>query len=126
MLDDKIELNRQTACTLEELAQRLFKSWFVDFDPVRAKMAGRQPAHAPPEIADLFPDRLVESPLGPIPEGWGIRQIEDIVTIKGGATPSTKDEAFWDGGTYHWATPKDLSGLEQKVLITTERKMALH
>ena len=80
-LDDKIELNRQTARTLEELAQRLFKSWFVDFDPVRAKMAGRQPAHTPPEIADLFPDRLVDSPLGPIPEGWRCGKLGEIVTL---------------------------------------------
>jgi type I restriction enzyme, S subunit len=123
LLDRKVNLNRQTARTLEELAQRLFKSWFVDFDPVRAKMAGRQPAHTPPEIADLFPDRLVDSPLGPIPEGWEIKPIESIVTIKGGATPSTREKAFWDGGTYHWATPKDLSGLQQKVLITTDRKI---
>ena len=123
LLDDKIALNRQTARTLEELAQRLFKSWFVDFDPVRAKIAGRQPAHTPSEIANLFPDRLVDSPLGPIPEGWEIWRIEDIVTVKGGATPSTKEDAFWDGGTYHWATPKDLSGLQQKVLITTERRI---
>jgi len=77
-LNDKIEQNRQTARTLEELAQRLFKSWFVDFDPVRAKMAGRQPAHTPPEIADLFPDRLVDSPLGLIPEGWEVAQLGDI------------------------------------------------
>lgn len=123
LLDQKIELNRQTARTLEELAQRLFKSWFVDFDPVRAKMSGRQPTHTPPEVADLFSDRLVDSPLGPIPKGWSIRRIEDIVTIKGGATPSTKEDAFWDCGTYHWATPKDLSGLQQKVLITTERRI---
>ncbi|TQE98522.1 MAG: restriction endonuclease subunit S [Spiribacter salinus] len=95
----------------------------MDFDPVRAKMADRQPTHTPPEVADLFSDRLVDSPLGPIPEGWEIRRIEDIVTIKGGATPSTKEDAFWDGGTYHWATPKDLSGLQQKVLITTERRI---
>ena len=122
-LDEKIELNRQTARTLEELAQRLFKSWFVDFDPVRAKMAGRQPAHTPPEIAELFPDHLVDSPLGPIPEGWTIKPIEEVVSIKGGATPSTKEQTFWDGGNYNWATPKDLSGLQQKVLIKTERKI---
>lgn len=77
-IDHKIELNHKTARTLEELAQRLFKSWFVDFDPVRAKMAGRQPAHTPPEIADLFPDRLVDSPLGPIPAGWEVAQLGDV------------------------------------------------
>ena len=123
LLDEKTELNRQTARTLEELAQRLFKSWFVDFDPVRAKMAGRQPSHMPPETAALFPDKLVDSPLGPIPEGWEVKPIEDIVTIKGGATPNTKQAEYWEGGTYHWATPKDLSGLEQKVLIDTNRKI---
>jgi type I restriction enzyme S subunit len=80
-LDQKIELNRQIARSLEELAQRLFKSWFVDFDPVRAKMAGRQPAHTPPEIADLFPDRLVDSPLGPIPAGWSIEYLSNITSI---------------------------------------------
>lgn len=83
-LDDKIELNRQTARTLEELAQRLFKSWFVDFDPVRAKMAGRKPAHTPPEIADLFPERLVDSPLGPIPEGWEFRPLADFADFVNG------------------------------------------
>jgi len=122
-LDGKIELNRQTARTLEELAQRLFKSWFVDFDPVRAKMAGRQPSHMPPETAALFPDKLVDSPHGLIPPEWEVKPIEDIVTIKGGATPPTKQSEYWEGGTYHWATPKDLSGLEQKVLIDTDRKI---
>jgi len=122
-LNHKIELNRQTARTLEELAQRLFKSWFVDFDAVRAKMAGREPPQMPPKTAALFPDELVDSALGPIPHGWEVKPIEDIVTIKGGATPPTKQSEYWEGGTYHWATPKDLSGLEQKVLIDTARKI---
>jgi len=80
-LDDKIELNRQTARTLEELAQRLFKSWFVDFDPVRAKMVGRKPAHTPPDIANLFPDGLVDSPLGPIPEGWAVVPFGELLSF---------------------------------------------
>jgi type I restriction enzyme S subunit len=67
-LDDKIDLNRRMCQTLEEMARALFKSWFVDFDPVRAKMEGRDPG-LPKEIADLFPSRLVDSELGPIPEG---------------------------------------------------------
>ncbi len=69
-LDDKIELNRRMNATLEEMARTLFKSWFVDFDPVRAKMEGRQPDGMDAETAALFPDRLVESELGLIPEGW--------------------------------------------------------
>ncbi|MBI1303242.1 MAG: restriction endonuclease subunit S [Phycisphaera sp.] len=68
-LDDKIDLNRRMCQTLEEMARALFKSWFVDFDPVRAKMESRDPG-LPKEIADLFPSRLVDSELGPIPEGW--------------------------------------------------------
>ena len=73
-LDDKIELNHRMSETLEAMARALFKSWFVDFDPVRAKMDGRDPG-LPKEIADLFPSRMVESELGEIPEGWGVAAI---------------------------------------------------
>ncbi len=69
-LDNKIELNRQMAQTLESIARAIFKSWFVDFDPVKAKMEGKQPEGMTEEIAALFPDRLVDSELGMIPEGW--------------------------------------------------------
>jgi type I restriction enzyme, S subunit len=68
-LDDKIELNRRMNETLEAMARVLFKSWFVDFDPVRAKAEGRAPG-LPKPIADLFPDRFEDSELGEIPEGW--------------------------------------------------------
>ena len=76
-LDDKIELNRRMNATLEAMARALFRSWFVDFDPVRAKMEGRDTG-LPQEIADLFPDRLVESELGEIPTGWSIRTLGDL------------------------------------------------
>ena len=76
-LDDKIELNRRINETLEAMARALFKSWFVDFDPVRAKMAGRDTG-LPKHLADLFPDRLVESELGEIPEGWGVKALGDL------------------------------------------------
>lgn len=68
-LDDKIELNRRMNETLEEMARALFKSWFVDFDPVRAKAEGRG-TRLPKHLADLFPNRLVDSEIGEIPEGW--------------------------------------------------------
>ncbi|MEB8475322.1 restriction endonuclease subunit S [Acidithiobacillus ferriphilus] len=83
-LDDKIENNRKTAKTLEAMAQAIFKSWFVDFDPVRAKMAGEsresicKRLKLTPEILDLFPDRLVDSELGEIPEGWGVKSLDSI------------------------------------------------
>lgn len=82
-LDDKIGLNRRMNDTLEEMAQVLFKSWFVDFDPVRAKMASRDPG-LPKHLADLFPDRLVNSELGEIPEGWEVRPIDKIATFQNG------------------------------------------
>ena len=85
-LDDKIELNRRMNETLEEMARALFKSWFVDFDPVRAKMEGRwRPGESlpglPAEHYDLFPDRLVPSELGDIPEGWEVKQLGEITSL---------------------------------------------
>jgi type I restriction enzyme S subunit len=127
-LDDKIELNRRMNETLEALARAIFKSWFVDFDPVRAKMEGRWkrgqslpglPAH----LFDLFPDRLVDSELGEIPEGWRVGAIGDLAEVVGGSTPSTSNPGYWHGGGHHWATPKDLSRLSVPVLLATERKI---
>ncbi|MCA9759189.1 MAG: restriction endonuclease subunit S [Candidatus Eisenbacteria bacterium] len=85
-LDDKIELNRRMTETLEAMARALFKSWFVDFDPVRAKMEGRwrrgqSLPGLPAEMWDLFPERLVESELGEIPEGWEIRPLPAFVDV---------------------------------------------
>ena len=80
-LDDKIELNRRMNETLEAMARALFRSWFVDFDPVRAKMVGRDTG-LPQDLADLFPDRLVESELGLIPEGWTVKSLEVIAQLE--------------------------------------------
>ena len=79
-LDDRIELNRRMNETLEATARALFKSWFVDFDPVRAKMEGRDTG-LPPEIADLFPERLVESESGQAPEGWATFGMRDVAEL---------------------------------------------
>jgi type I restriction enzyme, S subunit len=79
-LDDKIELNRKTNETLEAIAKALFKSWFVDFDPVRAKAEGR-PTGLPAEISDLFPDSFEESELGEIPRGWRVSCIGGIAHV---------------------------------------------
>ncbi len=77
-LDDKIELNRRMNATLEEMARALFQSWFVDFDPVRAKLEGRKPVGLDEETAKLFPAEFQDSELGPIPRGWGVRTIDDL------------------------------------------------
>ncbi|MDG2841100.1 restriction endonuclease subunit S [Vibrio parahaemolyticus] len=76
--ESKIELNSRTNQTLEEMAQAIFKSWFVDFDPVKAKMNGEQPEGMDAATASLFPEKLVESELGLIPEGWEVNQLSDI------------------------------------------------
>ena len=85
-LDDKIELNRRMNETLEEMARALFKSWFVDFDPVRAKMEGRwrrgeSLPGLPADLYDLFPDRTVPSELGEIPEGWEVKALGELVEL---------------------------------------------
>jgi len=102
-LDDKIELNRKQNETLEAMARALFKAWFVDFEPVRAKIEGRWqrgqslpglPAH----LYDLFPDRLVESELGEIPEGWEMRSLDSIANYLNGLAlqkfPPESDDEF--------------------------------
>ena len=79
-LDDKIELNRRMNETLEAMARALFQSWFVDFDPVRARMEGRDTG-LPKEIADLFPDRMVDSPIGWTPEGWAVAPLTELMEV---------------------------------------------
>lgn len=99
-LDDKIELNLQMNQTLEEMAQALFKEWFVDFK---------------------FPgfDGVLEEDL---PKGWRIGKLGEMIDVKGGTTPSTTKEEYWDG-KFYWTTPKDLSNIQAPVLIDTERKI---
>lgn len=104
-LDDKIELNRQLNRTLEDIARAIFKSWFVDFDPVRAKAAGQQPPGLKPEIAALFPDSFEDSELGEIPKGWRVRHIGELAEVSSGKRPDARfaersDEAsvpLWGG-----------------------------
>lgn len=144
-LDDKIELNRQMNETLEAMAQTLFKSWFVDFDPVidnallagndipgplkeRAEMRQAQldsgKAKTNSEINDLFPSEFeFTEELGWIPQGWEVSKIEKEYETVGGGTPSTKNPDFWEDGDIHWTTPKDLSGKQSKILLDTDRKI---
>ena len=88
-LDDKIALNRRMNETLEEMARALFKAWFVDFEPVHAKIEGRwrrgeSLPGMPAELYDLFPDRLVDSELGAVPEGWEIKALDEIAKFRNG------------------------------------------
>jgi type I restriction enzyme, S subunit len=108
--------------TLEAMARALFKSWFVDFDPVRAKVEGRDLGLSK-LMADLFPAELSDVELGQIPAGWHLATVSELAEIVGGSTPSTDNPSFWAGGHHHWATPKDLASLRTPVLLDTERKI---
>jgi len=101
-LDDKIELNRQMNETLEAMARALFKSWFIDFDPVHAKAEGHDPG-LPADIAALFPDSFEDSELGEIPKGWKVGAIESLCkSITSGGTPARMNPLFWINGTIPW------------------------
>ena len=135
-LDDKIELNRKTNETLEAMAKALFKSWFVDFDPVRAKAEGRSTG-LPAEISDLFPDSFEDSELGEIPRGWQCCSFTKLVDVISGGTPKTSIDEYWNGsipwfsvvdappGSGCWAiqtekriTPEGLANCSSKLLPT--------
>lgn len=122
--DERITVLRETNATLETIAQALFKSWFVDFDPVRAKMAGRAPEGMDEATAALFPDALEETELGPVPKGWSVMPVGEAVDTVGGATPDTKIQSFWDPPVHCWTSPKDLSGATAPVLLDTERRIS--
>ena len=85
-LDDKIELNRRMNQTLEEIARAIFKDWFVDFGPTRARMEGRE-RYLPADVWDLFPDRLVRSEVGEIPEGWRVKSVGECFNLTMGQSP---------------------------------------
>lgn len=119
-LDDKIEVNRRMNETLEGIARAIFRSWFVDFDPVRAKAAGREPEGMDAGTAALFPDAFDE--INSLPAGWETRAIGDVVTVVGGSTPSTTNSVYWGDG-FAFATPKDMSSLASPVLMATDRRI---
>lgn len=123
-LDDKIELNRRANETLEEMARALFKAWFMDFEPVRAKLEsrwqrGQSLPGLPAHLYDLFPDRFVESEPGEIPEGWEMRSLGQILVIVGGGTPKTSNPEFW-GGDIPWFSVVDTPKAGDVFVIETE------
>jgi len=90
LLDDRIDLLRQTKDTLESIVRALFKSWFIDFDPVRAKAEGREPGGMAPETVALFPSAFEESSLGLIPKGWRVGDIYQVADVRYGAPFASK------------------------------------
>ncbi len=121
-LSNKIELNRRMNATLEAMARALFQSWFVDFDPVRAKMDGRQLEGLDPAISDLFPGTLEDSKLGQIPTGWLTGQISDCCDrIHSGGTPRRDQPEYWDSGTIPWLTSGEV---RQPIITSTENSIS--
>src|SRR5581483_6781639 len=119
-LDDKIEVNRRMNETLEAMARAIFKSWFVDFDPVRAKAEGRQPAGMDAATAALFPSAFEDSSLGKIPKGWKCGKLDEFVTILSGGTPKTSVPEYW-GGDIPWFSVADAPQSSDVFVIRTER-----
>jgi type I restriction enzyme S subunit len=120
-LDRKVILNAQTNQTLEEMAQTIFKSWFVDFDPVKAKLNGEQPEGMDEATASLFPDKLVESEIGLIPDGWAIKPIKDLCTkVQNGGTPKRNETSYWDDGTIPWLTSGEV---RQSIITAVENRI---
>ncbi|EBY3115201.1 restriction endonuclease subunit S [Salmonella enterica] len=144
-LEKRVTLGKQINQTLEQMSQTLFKSWFVDFDPVidnaldagnpipealqsRAELRQKVRNSAdfkplPADIRALFPAEFEETELGWVPEGWKISTAGDELVVKGGSTPSTSNADFWENGTIHWTSPKDLTGNDSKVLLDTSKKI---
>ena len=125
-LDDKIDVNRRMNETLEATARAIFQSWFVDFDPVRAKASGEAPESIcrrlglTPDLLALFPDRFVDSELGEIPDGWKAGSILEEARVLSGGTPKTDRNEYW-GGSIRWASAKDVSQCGRTYLVATER-----
>jgi type I restriction enzyme S subunit len=119
-LDDRIDLLRQTNATLESIAQALFKSWFIDFDPVRAKAEGGEPEGMDAATAALFPAEFVESALGMIPKGWLVVTVADMCSrVSNGGTPSRAKPEFWTDGSVPWFKTGEL--FDAHLLHPTER-----
>ncbi len=117
-LDDKIEVNRRMNRTLEAMARALFQSWFVEFDPVRAKARGEAPPGLAPELAALFPDRLVETEMGEAPEGWEIGCIKDCcISVQNGGTPKRSEPSYWEPKAIPWLTSGEV---RQPLVVETE------
>jgi type I restriction enzyme, S subunit len=121
-LDDKIELNQRMNETLEAIARAIFRSWFLDFDSVRAKAEGRTPIGMDSGIAALLPDSFQDSPLGKIPKGWKVGPIVARANLLSGGTPKTDRKEYWNGDIL-WASAKDVSQCRETFLVDTDRSI---
>ncbi|MBB3269699.1 type I restriction enzyme S subunit [Pseudomonas sp. OG7] len=121
-IDDRITLLRETKATLEAIAQALFKSWFVDFDPVRAKAEGRQPEGMDATTVTLFPDSFEESELGLVPKGWRVSSLDRISDVGIGKTPPRKEPQWFSESSndVQWVSIRDMGASGTFLTDTSE------
>ena len=120
-LDDKIELNRRMNATLEGMARALFQSWFVDFDPVRAKLDGRKPEGLDKATAALFPDAFEDSSIGPVPKGWKVKALSELCQLGRGASPRPINDYM--NGEVPWVKIADATAAGGPFLYETREKV---
>jgi type I restriction enzyme S subunit len=122
LLDSKIALNNQMNETLESIAKAIFKEWFIDFGPVRAKSEGRRPFGMDDETAALFPDSFEDSELGPIPKGWKVELVENIFKLTIGRTPPRKESQWFSNSDNNikWVSIKDMGNSSVYLSNTSE------
>lgn len=121
-LSSKLVINSKINQTLEQMVQAIFKSWFVDFDPVKAKMKGEQPEGMDATTASLFPEKLVESELGLIPEGWEVSTLSSLIQLTGGGTPKRSEETYWNGDI-PWFSVRDVPSGSNVFVVDTDEKI---
>jgi type I restriction enzyme S subunit len=122
-LDDKIEQNRRTARGLERLARAIFRAWFVDFEPAKAKAAGATSFPSVPQaIFEALPTRLVDSEIGRVPEGWEVKALSSVCTLVSGGTPKRSESTYW-GGDVPWYSVKDAPGDGEIWVISTAERI---
>jgi len=121
-LEEKIATNRQVSKTLEDIAQTIFKSWFIDFDPVKAKMAGEKPVGMDTATAALFPDAMEDSELGLIPKGWVTEIADNIFDISIGRTPPRREPEWFCAGDegVPWVSIRDMGTFSTYSNLTNE------
>ncbi|WP_409420817.1 restriction endonuclease subunit S [Pseudaeromonas sp. ZJS20] len=124
VFDDRIALLRETNATLEAIAQALFKSWFIDFDPVHAKARGEPPQGMDDATAALFPDSFEESELGMVPKEWRVQSFTQTINVIGGGTPKTSIAEYWNGDI-PWFSVVDAPTTTDVFVIGTEKHITV-
>lgn len=122
-LDDKIEQNRRTLRALERLARAIFRAWFVDFEPAKAKADGATSFPAMPQpIFDALPTIFIDSEIGSVPEGWGVKPLSSVCTLVSGGTPKRSDPSCW-GGDVPWYSVRDTPDDGEVWVIKTDERI---